>query len=68
MKSTCSTYCGGKACRVWFQGAKKRPYEGQELNNLVTREVLEVLKQKKRAKATSTNDSSSYDEPENFNF
>ena len=35
MKSTWSTACGGGAGHVKFQGAKKLPTKGKELNALV---------------------------------
>ena len=39
MKSTWSTARGGGAGRVSFQGAKKRPAEGKDLNALVSNTV-----------------------------
>ena len=44
MKLTWSTDCGSGACYVRFQGAKKRPAKGQELNALLVNVVKEVLK------------------------
>ena len=42
----------GREGYIRFQGAKKRPAKGQELNDLVSIKVLKVLKQSKYAKAT----------------
>ena len=44
MKLICSNACGGSAGHVTFQGAKKRPAEGEELNALVVNGIKEVLK------------------------
>ena len=44
IKSTWSTACGSGAGRVQFQGTKKWPTEGQELNALVANELKEVIK------------------------
>ena len=49
-----STSCGGRAGRLRFQGAKKLPYEREELNALVTNTVTKVLKNK-RLKAKAKN-------------
>ena len=57
----------GAGC-LWFQGAKKRPAKGQDLNYLVASEVSEVLKNNKRAKTTAKHDSVLEEEPENFDF
>ena len=68
MKLTFSTACGGGAGRVRFQGAKKRPAEGEELNALVANTEKEVLNTNKRKKAKASSDSGSEDEQENFNL
>ena len=68
MKSTWSTACGRGAGRVRFQGAKKRPAEGKELNGLVSNSVKEVLKSNKRLKSKASSDSGSEDEQDKFNF
>ena len=67
-KPTWSTDCGGRVGHVRFQDTNKRPSEGQELNSLVARMVSEVLKQNKCAKDTSTHDSVSEEDPDNFTF
>ena len=68
MNSTCSTACGGGAGRVRFQGAKKFPDKGEDLNALVYNKLKEVLKTNKHLKAKASSDSVSEDEHENFNF
>ena len=68
MKSTWSTACGGGTVHIRFQGAKKRPAEGEELNSLVANAVKAVLDNNKRLKDKASSDSVSEDEPEHFNF
>ena len=68
MKSTCSTARGGGAGLVRFQGAKKRPAEGKDLNYLVSNAVKEVLKNNKILKAKASNYSRSKNEQDCFNF
>ena len=53
MKSTWLAVCGGRAGRVRFQGTNKRPAKGEELNDLVTRSVKEILKPNKRVKSNA---------------
>ena len=48
MKWTCSNYCGGRICRVRFQGTKKHPAEGQDLNTLVDSAGFKVKTKKVR--------------------
>ena len=43
MKLTWSTACSGGAGRVRFQGDKKRPDKGKDLNALVSNTVKEVI-------------------------
>ena len=50
-----------------FQGTKKLPTEGQDLNALVANTVKEVIKQKKCAEATAEHDYGMEKEPEKFN-
>ena len=59
MKSTWLTARGGGAVSVRFQGAKKRPGEGEELHALVSNAVKEVLKSNKRLNAKYSSDSGS---------
>ena len=68
MKSTWSIARGGGAGRVRFQGAKKRPSEGKELNYLVANAVKAVLTAKKHDKAKASSESGSEDDQEHFNF
>ena len=68
MKSTWSTdRCRG-ACRIRFQGAKKRLDKGEELNALVSNKVKEVLKSNKLLNSKASNESISEDKKEHFNF
>ena len=67
-KSTWLTAHGGGAGRVRFQGAKKRPYEGKELNALIDNAVNVVLTTKKLKKAKDSSDYVSEDYQEHFNF
>ena len=62
MKSTWLTARGGGAGHVRFQGAKKRPAEGEDMNDLVTNAVKEVLKSKKRVKYNAEHKSGSEEE------
>ena len=68
MKSTCSTACGSGSVHVRFQGTKKRLEKSKELNDLFSNMVREVLKENNCAKSTSTHDSGSEEDMENFNF
>ena len=68
MKLTWSTNISGGEVSVRFQGAKKRPAKGEELNSLVSNAVKEVCKINKILKAKASRDSGSEDEQENFNF
>ena len=68
MNSTWLTNCGGRSGRVWFQGAKKLPVKGEELNSLVSKVVKEVIKSNNHTKSTAVHDSGSEEELENFNF
>ena len=68
MKSTWLTARSGGAVRVRFQGAKKRPAEGKELNDLVVNALKQVLNTKKGLKAKASSDSGSEDKQKNFNF
>ena len=68
MKSTWLTARSGGAGRVRFQGAKKRPDKGKELNALVYNVVKGVLKYNKFLKAKVSSDSGSEDKKEYFNF
>ena len=43
MKSNSSTARGGSTGRVKFQGTRKRPAKGEELNTLVSDAVKEVF-------------------------
>ena len=62
MKSTWSTACCGGAGRIRFQGAKKRPVEGGELNALVANLVKAVLTTNTLKLAKASSDSVSGDE------
>ena len=68
MRSTWSTARRGGAGRVRFQGAKKRPYEDEELNALIDNAVKVVLTTKTFKKAKDSSDSVSEDYQEHFNF
>ena len=68
MKLTWSPACGGGSVRVRFQGDKKLPSKGEELNTLVINAVKEILKYNKCVKAKDEHDSGSEEEQENFNF
>ena len=68
MKSTWLTNHGGGTGRVRFQGAKKRPDEGEELNTFVANAVKSVFTTNKRNKAKSSCESGSEDKQEHFNF
>ena len=59
MKSTWLTARGGSAGSVSFQGAKKRPGEGEELHDIVSNAVKEVLKSNKSLNAKYSSDSGS---------
>ena len=61
-KSTLSTTCGGGAGCVRFQSAKKRPYEGKEMNALVVNAVKLVLTTNTRENTKASSDSVSEDE------
>ena len=63
MKKNLSTSRGSKVGRLQFQGAKKRPAKGQELNTLVSNAISEVLKQNKRAKSAAMHGSGLEDDP-----
>ena len=68
MKSTWSTArCSGTG-RVKFQGDKKRPAKGNDLNALVVNTVKLVLKPNKCKRAKASSDSVSEDEQEHYNF
>ena len=43
VKSNLSTACGGRSGHVRFASAKKRPDEGEDLNDIVARAVEQVL-------------------------
>ena len=66
MNLTWSTAHGGGAGRVRFQGAKKLPSKGKELNDLVTNAVKSVLTTNKSLKSKASSDSGSEDEQEQF--
>ena len=68
MKPNLLTAHGGSTGRVRFQGAKKRPAEGEEINDIVSNAVKKVLKNNKCLKAKGSNDSGSEDKQEHFNF
>ena len=51
---TWSTTSGGRAGCVRFQVAKKRSADGEDLNELMTNVVKEVLKENKHTKDTAT--------------
>ena len=68
MWSTRLTACGGGTGRVRFQGAKKRPAKGKELNYLFANAVKAVLVTNQRKKAKTLSDSGSEDDQEQFNF
>ena len=61
-KSIWSNACGGGARRVKFQGAKKRPAKGEELNALVANAVKAVINTNKRKNSKASSDSGSEDE------
>ena len=63
-----STACGGGAGRERFQGAKKRPSEGEELNALADNAVKEVLNTNKRKNSKESSEPGSEDKHEHFNF
>ena len=56
MKSIWLTACGGGAGRVRFQGAKKRPVKGKELNDLVANAVKSVFTTSTRKQAKDLSD------------
>ena len=62
MKLTFSTACGGGAGRVRFQGAKKRPDEGKELNSLVANALKAVITKNKCKKSKALSVSGSEDD------
>ena len=68
MKSNWPTACGGGAGRVRFQGTKKRPDKGKQLNALSDNTVKEVIKSNKRAKYIAAHDSGLEEDLDNFNF
>ena len=68
MKSTWSTARGSGAGCVKFQGDKKRPAKGNDLNALVVNTVKLVLKPNKCKRAKASSDSVSEDEQEHYNF
>ena len=51
---TLLTSCGGRAGRVQFQVAKKRPSEGQDLNDFVASKVSKVLNKNKHTNPVTT--------------
>ena len=57
---------GGRESCMRFQGAKKCPTKGQDLNDLVNNAVSEVLKKNKRTKAKDTHNYGLEDDPDNF--
>ena len=59
MKSTWSTSCGGVAGRVRFQGAKKRPPEGEERDDIVANKLKSVLNTNKCLTANASIESRS---------
>ena len=68
MKLTWWTSCDGGAGRVRFQGSKKRPDEGKELNSVVANVVKTVLTTNKRKKSKASSDSGSEDKQEPINL
>ena len=62
MKSTCLTDIGSGTGRLRFQGTKKRPAKGEELNSLVANAVKSVLTINKRKKAKASSESASEDD------
>ena len=56
MKSSWLAAHGGRAGRVKSQGTNKRPAKDEELNDLVTRSVKEILKPNKSVKSKAEND------------
>ena len=58
---------GGAGC-IMFQGAKKSPAEGKELDALVANAVKYILTTKTCKNAKTSSDSGSEDEQEHFNF
>ena len=67
MKSNWLTAHGVSAGCVRFQGAKKRPAEGKDLNYLVANAVKSVINPNKRNRAKASSDSSSEDKQEHYN-
>ena len=67
-KSTWSATHGGGTCCVRFQGAKKCPAKGEEINALLANPVKLVLTTNTRKKAMALIDSGSEDKQEHFNF
>ena len=68
MKLTWSTACGGCTGRVRFQGDKKRPVEGEDLNALVANNVKSVLNTNTLKNSKASSNSESEDKQENFNL
>ena len=68
MKSIWLTACGGGAGRVRFQGAKKRPAKGKELNDLVANAVKSVFTTSTRKQAKDLSELVSEDDQDHFNF
>ena len=68
MKLTWLTACWGGAGCIRFQGAKKHPAKGEDLNALVSNSVKLVPITNKRLKAKASSDSRSEDKQYHFNF
>ena len=68
IKPTWSTASGGRAGHMRFQATNKYPSGVQDTNDLVANTVKEVLKAKKRAKATAAQDSRWEEDPGKINY
>ena len=68
MKLTWSTARGSGAGRVRFQGAKKRPAEGEYMNSLVAHSVKVVFNINKSLNYKVSSDSGSEDKQDHFNL
>ena len=68
MKSTWLTARSDGAGCVRFQGAKKRPAEGEEMNSLVDNAVRSFLTTNTFKKAKASSDSGSENKQEKFKF
>ena len=68
MKFTWSTARGGSAGHIRFQGAKKRPAEGKDLNAILYNAVIEVIKSNRHLNYKAPSNSGSEDKQEHFNF